>query len=75
MRSSLSRAATGSGLCPNSRHPVLPLPTAKKVRPGAMRLMDAIAAAVVVGKRKPATATPVPSRMRVVRAAAKARLA
>jgi hypothetical protein len=64
-----------TGLWPSSRQPVLPLPMARNVRPGAIRLIVAIAPAVVVGRRRPATATPVPSRMRRVRLAARASVA
>ena len=68
-----SNAASGIGLCPMSRHAVLPLPTARNVRPGASRLIVAIAAAVTGAIRVPTTDTPVPSLMCVVRVAASAR--
>ena len=46
--------------------PVNPLPSARKVRPGAMRLTVAIAAAVVGARRSSGIASIVPIRMRVV---------
>ena len=51
------------GLCPISRHAVLPLPRAKNVRSGARRLIEAIDAAVTGAMRVPTTDTPVPNRI------------
>ena len=55
-----------------TRIAVFPLPTAQNTRPGASRLIDAWAAAVTALARVPATATPVPMRMRSVRSATRA---
>ena len=51
---------------------VLPVPTPKKVRPGARRLMVAIALAVDGATRNPGIATPEPTRIRSVRSATRA---
>jgi len=57
---------------PITRLAVLPAPMPKNVRPGASALMVAIPAALTGAGRVPLTATPVPSRMRLVRTAASA---
>lgn len=69
-----SNSASGIGLCPMRRHAVLPLPSVRNVRPGANRLMLAMAAAVTGVMRVPTTATPSGGNlMRDVRVAAMAR--
>ena len=57
---------------PMIRMAVCPVPIPKKVRPGAIALIDAIEWAVTGAIRVPAIATPVPMRIRDVCAAAKA---
>ncbi len=51
---------------------VFPVPTPRNVRPGARRLMVAIALAVVGATRNPGIATPEPTRIRSVRSATRA---
>ena len=64
-----------SGGWPMMRIAVLPDPMPRNVRPGASRLIVAMPAAVTGSGRRPATATPVPNRMRSVRVAATASVA
>ena len=55
--------------------PVKPAPTAARTRPGASADRVRSAADVAAGVRRPGTTTPTPSPMRVVRSAARARVA
>ena len=48
---------------------MFPVPIPQNTRPGAMRLIVACAAAVTAAGREPATATPVPTRIVLVRSA------
>jgi len=60
------------GLRPSIRIPVWPVPSPRKQRPGAIRLMVAIPFAATGARRSPGTTTPVPIRMVRVACAASA---
>jgi hypothetical protein len=63
----------GSGLRFRNRKALLPEPMPSVTRPGARVATLAMLWAMTGAGRRPATATPVPSRMRLVRSAASAR--
>ncbi len=71
-RSCSAKVSMVDGGCPIARNAVFPVPTPKKVRPGAKALIVAIPFAVTGANPRPGIATPGPMAMRWVRAATNA---
>jgi len=68
-----AKSASFIGSWPMVRRAVLPVPTPRKVRPGAIRLMVAMALAVTGAMRNAGMATPGPTRIVEVRSATNVR--